>query len=215
MGFRAATLAAAVLASSPFALRAQEAHGSHHHEEESRVEADLFASDVFAAGTLGVRAWKKLAFEGHYFYVSEHNIGILGANWGFEWKGLELMPGLGGAFGSPDVKSVPVFILRWLYDRPRFVTEGMLVQSISMSSVKDEHSGHVREFYATLLDNVHASARLSRFEIGPTIERIQYREENQWKYGGRLAFQAHKKVSLVLVVLTPGKTEFRGGIVYR
>lgn len=215
MGIRTSPWWAALLFFTA-AANAQEAGAPHHEEKEAkRIEADFFASDVFRSATLAFRMWKGLAFEGHYFHVSGRDIGIVGGNWGFAWKGLEILPGAGAAFGGSEVKATPVLTLRWLYETPRFLTEGMIVQSLSKSRVTDEHTHEQREFYATLADNVHASARIHWFEIGPTFERIQYREENEVKWGGRVAVRPHQRISLVFMVLAPGETEYRGGIVFR
>jgi hypothetical protein len=64
----------------------------------------------------------------------------------------------------------------------------------------------------SIWDGNHVSVRLSRFEFGPSWERIHARAENEWKGGGRAAFRILPNMSVVFFVLAP-KTEYRGGII--
>jgi hypothetical protein len=48
--------------------------------------------------------------------------------------------------------------------------------------------------------------------IGGTWEHIAFREGSEWKGGGRLAVRILPRLSGILYVLGPGRTEWRGGV---
>lgn len=60
-------------------------------------------------------------------------------------------------------------------------------------------------------DGSHASVRWKRLTAGGTWEHIHFRE-TEWKGGGRLGIRLLRRVSAILYILGPGKTEWRGGI---
>jgi hypothetical protein len=65
---------------------------------------------------------------------------------------------------------------------------------------------------AAILDNNHFSIRLGPFELGPMWERITYREESEWKGGGRAAIR-WKKLKGIFQTVGPD-VEFRGGVAF-
>jgi hypothetical protein len=111
--------------------------------------------------------------------------------------------------------------LRWDYERKWFVTQGLLVHAFRKTPIfaempedfsaseSPQPTGYVRP---VISDGNHASARWRRITIGAAWEHIAFREGDEWKGGGRIGIQIVPRVSAVLYVLTPGKTEWRGGI---
>jgi hypothetical protein len=126
-------------------------------------------------------------------------------------------PGLAWTFGT-ESRPAPVVTARWSYERERWLTEGLWVQSLE-AYLPEPPSNHespasseeevVR--YASVLDGVHLSARVGRAEVGPLVEHIAYREEDAWKGGGRVAWRVTGGLKLVAQVLGPG-AEVRGGL---
>jgi hypothetical protein len=190
---------------------------THETEEKEAIEAEFVASDIFRSGTLIVPVYKKLTFEGHYFGGVENNVGYTGASYAFRFGGLLLAPGFGVAFGAPTFTTSPALSFRWDYQHRWFVTQGMMVQSFRDVQFKEEsHHSHsteeaVKNVRPTITDGNHVSARVKRITVGGTWEHIQFRE-TEWKYGGRLQVRLLSRVSGVMYVLTPGRTEWRGGI---
>src|SRR4051812_49416029 len=83
------------------------------------VEAEFVASDVFRSGSLLVRTWKELHFDGQYIGTESVDAGITGFNWEFRWKQLSILPGFGVGFGS-GVHSAPMLTLRWKLETRRW-----------------------------------------------------------------------------------------------
>jgi hypothetical protein len=51
--------------------------------------------------------------------------------------------------------------------------------------------------------------------VGPSWEHIHLREEDEWKWGGRVAVRLARNVTAQLFTLTPGRTEWRAGLLVR
>jgi hypothetical protein len=122
-----------------------------------RLEAEFVASDVFRSGSLLVRTWKELHFDGQYFGTESVDAGITGFNWEFRWKQFSILPGFGVSFGS-GVHTAPMVTLRWKLETRRWFSQGYVTQSLRSQIVEDESTGHT--IHATVLDNNHISARL-------------------------------------------------------
>lgn len=192
-------------------------------EEREPIEAEFVASDIFRSGTLLLPVYRKLVFEGYYFGGTETDTGFTGFSWVFGRKGLKIAPGFGAVFGSNEFTASPAVSVRWEFERKWFITQGMAIQSFRKTPIFEEEEegegesengprepvGYVRP---TISDGNHVSARWKRLTIGGTWEHIAFREGDEWKGGGRLAFEILPRVSAILYVLTPGRTEWRGGI---
>jgi hypothetical protein len=59
----------------------------------------------------------------------------------------------------------------------------------------------------------HVSARLGHGEIGPMVENVRYREEKEWKGGGRGAWRLPRGFKLVTQALAPDP-ELRIGLAW-
>jgi hypothetical protein len=188
-------------------------------EEESipPLEAEFVASTIFQEGTVIARLRAPLTADAHYFGVEENDIGVIGLSWSFAWRGLHVAPGLGWAFGREN-RPAPVVTARWSYEHPRWLTEGLWVQSLKAhlperSAEGDETLEEEEVHYASILDGVHVSARVARAELGPLVEHIQYREEREWTGGARFAWLVARGVRLIAQVVGPD-TEVRGGLAW-
>jgi hypothetical protein len=192
-----------------------------NHTEEHIPEFEFVASSDFRSASLVVPLFRGLNFEGHYFGVRaepEHeedgedgagrrsgiiDVGTINGSYGLRLgEHVALFPGLGVYFGE-DQKTSPAITFRWEVEKGRVFSQGLFFLSLQ----KSEDFGRV-----SVWDGNHISLRLSRFEFGPSWERIHTRAENEWKGGGRAAFRLLRNVSVVLFVLAPN-TEYRGGII--
>jgi hypothetical protein len=209
------------LAQSPRATPEQRSEPESEEEAEGapKFEAEFVASAIFQGGTVAGRLRSPLTLEGHYFGVEDNEIGIVGLAWTFSKGALRVVPGIGWSFASAS-RPAAVITARWSYEHPRWITQGLWVQSLRahVPAHEDEehHAGEgeaddVR--YASILDGVHASAVVGHLEVGPLAEHIQYREEREWKGGARVAWRIGRGVKIVGQVLGPG-AEVRGGLVW-
>lgn len=190
-------------------------------EERESFEAEFVASDIFRSGSVVVPFARRLSFEGHYFGGKETDVGYTGISWVWESKGLKLAPGLGASFGTNRFTASPAVSFRWEYEKGWFIAQGLSVQSFRETPIfaeegeseeghaKPEPVGYVRPYIS---DGNHVSARWRRITVGGTWEHIAFREGTEWKGGGRLAVRILPRVSAILYVLAPGRTEWRGGI---
>lgn len=182
-------------------------------EDRQSFEAEFVASDIFRSGSLILPVAKRFAFEGHYFGGTETDIGYTGVSWAWTGKSLKLIPGFGAVFGSNEFTASPAFSFRWEYEKKWFITQGLVVQSFRDTPIfTEEHHIRVGSVRPTISDGNHLSARWNRITVGGTWEHIAFREGSEWKGGGRLAVRILPRVSAILYVLTPGRTEWRGGI---
>jgi hypothetical protein len=137
---------------------------------------------------------------------------------------LRFTPGFGVAFGSNRFATSPAISFRWDYERRWFVSQGLLLQSLKASPVfhqeepGDEPSGESADpaFFVrpTITDGNHFSGRWNQLTVGATWEHIHFREGDEWKGGGRLAFRLLPRFSALFYVLGPGRAEWRGGFVF-
>jgi hypothetical protein len=185
-------------------------------ESAPRYEAEFVASTIFQGGTVAVGLRSPLRFEGHFFGVETNEIGTVGLAWTFSRGRLRLVPGAAWLFGTEN-RPMPVVTARWSYERGRWFTQGMWLQSFRGYVVPPEAEGETESGeadasvrYASTLDGVHVSVRLGQLELGPLIEHILYRESNEWKGGVRATWRAAGEFRLVGQVLGPG-LEARAG----
>jgi len=187
----------------------------------SAFEAEFVASGVFRSGSYVQPIWRGAGFESHYFGGEAANTGFTGGSYVFDVGGFNLALGAGVAFGSNQFVTMPAFSFRWDYEKGWFVTQGLVVQGFRQTPMfKDEESEHletpsepVSSVRPTIWDGNHLSIRWKRLTAGGTWEHIHFREGDEWKGGGRLAFRILPRVSAVLYVLGPGRAEWRGGVV--
>lgn len=184
-------------------------------EGPSAFEAEFAASDIFRSGSYLQPLWRGLGFEGHYFGGEATDVGYTGASWTFRLGELKLAPGVGVLFGTNEFRSTAAVTFRWDYERAWFVTQGLVLQGFRKSPVFEEEEGHEHEpasfVRPTISDGSHLSGRWKRVTMGGTWEHIHFRE-NEWKGGGRIAIRLLPRLSAILYVLTPGRTEWRGGL---
>jgi hypothetical protein len=165
---------------------------------------------VFRNGSLVVRTWKDLHFDGQYFGTESVEAGITALNWEFRWKQLSISPGFGAGFGS-GVDTAPMLTLRWKLETRRWFSQGYAAQSLLRQVVKDDNTGH--SIHATVLDNNHISLRLGPAELGGLWEYTKYREENEWKGGLRGAVRLGEHFKLIVQSVWPD-WEMRGGLAF-
>lgn len=203
--------------------RAQEPSEPKEAEEseegEPRFEAEFVASTIFQGGTVAVRSRSALTFEAHFFGVADNEIGTVGLAWTFARNGLRIIPGFAWSFGSEN-RPAPVVTARWSYEHPRWLTQGLWVQSLEayVPERVPEHGGEgtgeeETVLYASILDGIHVSARLGRGEFGPLFEYVRYREEQAWKGGARAAWRLGGRFKIVGQLLAP-EVEARAGFVW-
>lgn len=188
------------------------AEGAESEEGGPRYEAELVASTIFQGGTVAARLASPLTVEAHYFGVETNEIGMVGLGWTFSRGRLRLVPGVAWSFGSEN-RPAPVITARWTYEQRRWLTQGLWVQSLNAYvPEKVDADGEEEEVYryASILDGIHASLRLGLAELGPLVEYIRYREENEWKAGVRGAWLVGGRFKVVGQVLGPG-LEARAG----
>jgi hypothetical protein len=190
-------------------------------EEEMFPEIEFVASNDFRKASMIVPVYRGLNIEGYYFGIrsepeleenGEHvtelpshiiNAGTIVGSYSFRFKEYFLLtPGFGVFFGEGQETS-PAISFRWDIEKGKLVSQGLFILPLEES----EEFGRV-----SIWDGNHVSLRLNRFEFGPTWERIHFREENEWKGGGRAAFRILPNLSVIFYVLAP-QTEFRGGII--
>jgi hypothetical protein len=209
--------AAQTAGSAGRALRAVVAQAQEEPEEEREapVEGEFVASTIFQGGTLAVRLRDPLLLEMHYFGVDDNEIGMVGLAWAFTWRELRLMPGFAWAFGS-ESRPGPVITARWTYEAERWLTQGLWVQSLraQIPDHESEHEGEPADVrHASILDGIHASARIGHLEVGPMVEHIRYREDNEWKGGARGAWRFDNGLKIVGQLLWPD-VEARAGLAW-
>jgi hypothetical protein len=186
------------------------AEDSKQADEGTAVEAEFVASSVFRSGSLLVKTWKDLHFDGQYLGTETVDAGITGFNWEFRWKQLSVSPGFGVGFGS-GVRVAPIVTLRWKLETRRWFSQGYALQSLRSQVVEDERTGHT--VHATVLDNNHISIRIGPTEIGGLWEHTKYREENEWKGGLRGAVRLGEHFKLIVQSVWPD-WELRGGLAF-
>ncbi len=211
-----------LLVSSPAASRAQdkvnapersnEAAGAPHEVfARPRLSWEALASPAFHTATGIVPLGSRVAVEAHYFGMPEKESRNAVIQTGVSWHlGLGSLgfvaPGVGW-YSGVDHGAVSGSV-RWQIEHGRIVSEGLMVQAI------DRRDGTERgQFW----DGNHVSLSLldRRVEVGPSWEHIHFREEDEWKWGGRVAVRLARSVTAQLFTLTPGRTEWRAGLLVR
>lgn len=188
-------------------------------EGAPRYEAEFIASTIFQGGTVAARLRSPLTFEAHFFGVADNEIGTVGLAWTFARNGLRIIPGFAWSFGSEN-RPAPVVTARWSYEHPRWLTQGLWVQSLNayVPEPAVEHAGAGTDeeetvLFASILDGIHVSARVGGGEIGPLVEYVRYREEQAWKGGARAAWRIGGRFKVVGQLLAP-QVEARAGFVW-
>lgn len=216
MASRAAAVILCFSLSAAFPAAAQEkASGEQRESEpagerEPRVEAEYVASSIFRSANLLVSGPRSLQFEGDYFGTPEFNVGVTGVSWKFQWKALTVAPGFGVVFGK-NSRTAPVVSLRWKLETRHWFSQGYYGQPLGRYTLH-EHGEEISTRSA-ILDNNHVSFRYSVLEVGPLWEHIEYREENEWKGGVRVAARLGRNFKLIFQGVGPGQ-EYRGGLAF-
>jgi hypothetical protein len=194
--------------STPAVADRQEAAASRPGEPESpRVETELVASTVFQSGLVSLRLGSPLVLDAHWLGLDGTNAGVLGFAWEFRRGGWRILPGL--AWGVlEDGRPAPAAMVRWAFDSERWISQGALVLALRAQSVERSESSHesappVEEVYGHILDGVHVSRVVGAFELGPFLEQVRYREENEWLGGARLAWRAGRGLKAITQILAP------------
>ena len=214
-----ATAAAMLCPTLVFAQPDKEKHsaaapeGEGHHEDLSAVRpsVELMASSVFRTVSAVVPIKHRLAAEVHYFGLPEVHPSVNVVQTALSYQvplgrfGF-IAPGAGYYWGKDS--NAPSASVRWMVEAGPIVSEGLLVQGLTTPEDAER---------AQIWDGNHVSlAMLNRkLEVGPTWEHIHIREEDEWKWGARVAARVHERVMVQAYVMTPGKTEWRGGFVIR
>lgn len=203
---------------APPSLPPEASEAEESAEEPPRYQAELVASSLFQGGTVAARLESPLTFEAHFFGVDTNEIGMIGLAWTFSRGPLRVVPGVAWSFGAEN-RPAPVITTRWSYQRRRWLTEGLWVQSLTAylpsnaGEAGESGEGEETVRYASILDGVHVSVRIGRAEAGPMIEHIQYREDDEWKGGARAAWRIGSGFKVVGQLVGPG-IEARAGFAW-
>lgn len=211
-----------VLVSVPSASRAQDrVNAPERTGEAAGVLAESFARPRLSWEALASPAFRtasgiaplgtRVAVEAHYFGMpseeSQTHVVQAGLSWHLSLGSLGFVaPGVGWYSGVEH--GAVSGSVRWQIEHGRIVSEGLMVQAI------DRRDGTERgQFW----DGNHVSLSLldRRLEVGPSWEHIHLREEDEWKWGGRVALRLARGVTAQLFTLTPGRTEWRAGLLVR
>jgi hypothetical protein len=184
---------------------------SHHDLAKPRPSFEAMSSSVFRTVTALTPIGHRVMAEVHYFALPESaprvNVVQAGLSYQFPIGRIGFIaPGI-GFYSGIDHEALSLSA-RWFVEAGAIVSEGLVVQGI------DNDDGTERgQFW----DGNHVSLALldRRLEIGPTWEHIHIRDEDEWKVGGRFALRVHPRVMLQAYALTPGATEWRGGVLVR
>jgi hypothetical protein len=211
-----------LLVSLPSASRAQDkVNAPERTGEAAGVLAESFArprqswealaSPAFRTASGVVPLGARVVVEAHYFGMlegeSQTHVVQTGVSWHLNIGSLGFVaPGVGW-YSGVDHGAVSGSV-RWQIEHGRIVSEGLMVQAI------DRKDGTERgQFW----DGNHVSLSLldRRVEVGPSWEHIHFREEDEWKWGGRVAVRLARSVTAQLFTLAPGRTEWRAGLLVR
>jgi hypothetical protein len=188
---------------------------SGREERLAPAEGEFTASTIFQAGYFDVRVGETpLLIDMRCYGVEIHDVGVAGLAWEVSWRRLRVMPGIGWAVGREN-KPAPVLTARWSYDHERWLTQGHWLQSFHehvTESDSEESENGFASTHSVVLEG-HASAILGRFEAGALAEHVRYREENEWKGGGRAAWRLGHGLKVSTEVLAP-HVEMRAGIAW-
>lgn len=219
-GYAIAAVMVSLLCSAPAVAQRDSpkpAEASHeregHHEDLSiaRPAFELMISEVFQTASVVVPVWNRVATEVHFFGLPDFDpsVSVVQAAIGYQLPlgrfGF-IAPGVGYYWGKE--RSGPSASLRWQVEVGRVVSEGLLVEGFRATDGRER---------AQIWDGNHVSLTMfdRRLEVGPTWEHIHVREENEWKWGARVAARVHENVTLLVYAMTPGKTEWRVGFAVR
>lgn len=212
-------------AALPAPSHAQEVDRTGETGERPAAEAEFTASSIFQAGYFDARVGgTPLLLDLRYYGVEVHDVGVGGLAWELAFRRLRFMPGVGWAMGREN-KPAPVLTARWFYDHDHWLSQGHWLQSFhehvtdtagERAHESDGHAADDEEADAKVRSVVlegHVSAVLGRFELGALGEHVRYREENEWKGGGRAGWRLGHGVTVSTEVLAP-HVEVRGGIAW-
>jgi hypothetical protein len=184
-------------------------------EAPARAEGEFTASTIFQVGYFDVRIGATpLLIDTRYYGVEIHDVGVAGLAWELKLRRLRVMPGIGWAAGKEN-KPAPVLTARWSFDHERWLTQGHWLQSfhehVNDTGDEDAESGGTNT-HSVVLEG-HLSGVVGRFEGGALGEHVRYREENEWKGGGRAAWRLGHGVKISTEVLAP-HVEVRAGFAW-
>jgi hypothetical protein len=186
--------------------------------EAVAAEAEFAASTIYQTAFSSLRMGSPLRLDLRYFGVEENDIGMVGASWELRLGGLRLLPGAAWAFGREN-RPAPVLTLRWAFENEHVVSQGTWVQSLRAHLPEQgehdaaEHESEEVVRHAGVFDGVHVSARFGRLDVGPMVEHIRYREENEWKGGVRVAWRVARGLRVGGHVVAPDP-EVRVGLTW-
>jgi hypothetical protein len=188
-------------------------------EAAAPAEAEFVGSTIFQSGFFGVRVWGPLLVEAHYFGMEDTDAGVTGLSWEFRHRGLRILPGLAWTFSSKN-RPGPAATVRWGVETASWVSQGLWAVSLRAGTFEPENTGAHEsegdtnaEVYAHILDGVHVSRRFGRWEAGPMLEHIRYRDENEWKGGARVAWAFGRGFKIVTQAVAPDP-ELRLGLAW-
>jgi len=188
-------------------------------EAAAPAEAEFVGSTIFQSGFFAVRVWGPLLVEAHYFGVEDTDIGATGLSWEFRHRGLRILPGLAWTFSSNNRPGLAATV-RWGVETASWVSQGLWAVSLRAGLFEPEDTeAHESEgdtgaeVYAHILDGAHLSRRFGRWEAGPMLEHIRYRDENEWKGGARVAWAFGRGFRIVTQAVAPDP-ELRLGLAW-
>lgn len=181
-------------------------------EGAARIEAEFVGSTVFQSGLLSVGLESPLTFDAHYLGLDDIDAGIVGAAWSLSVGALRLLPGIGWGF-TDRTRPAPMLMFRWAYDGEGWIGQGAFAVALRKQEVPDEEGGEPRDIYVKILDGAHISRVVGSVEVGPMVENIQYRDENEWKAGARAAVRFGRGLKAMTQLVWPD-TELRVGLAW-
>jgi hypothetical protein len=204
--------------SAPARVMAQEPVQEAGEAEALKLESELVASTIYQSGIVDARMGDTPLFlDMRYYGVEIHDVGVAGFAWEFRYRRLRILPGLGWAFGKEN-HPAPVATARWVYDRPHWLSQGLWMQSFEEHVSEGEETegteaGEVGKTHSVVFE-AHVSAVLRRLELGPLVEHVRYREEeNEWKSGVRASWRVGHGFKAGTEVLAPD-VEVRVGLAW-
>jgi len=191
---------------APPGLRAR-----HEDRATPKPSWEFMASSVFRSATAIVPVGHRFAAELHYYGLPdpEVRITVARAAIGYQLRvgGLGFVAPAVGYYSGVEHGAFAGSV-RWLLEAGSLVSEGMLVQG---------HDQSDRTERGQIWDGNHVSLAIfeRRLEVGPTWEHIRLRDEDGWKWGGRVAVRLHARILAQGYVFTPGTPEVRLGVLVR
>jgi hypothetical protein len=189
-------------------------------EVEKEREWELAASDIFRSLLVvyAPRGEQRFNIEARVLNSHSTTVVALGVSKTFslgpEARFGQISPGVAALFGN--LRAAPALTARYAYERARIEAALGLVQALAETNGADEHEHEISNRYDNISDGNHISYRVTEpFLLGFTWEHIQFRREQEWKYGIRAAYRIKPGWEITAFGLVPRGGELRLGLTIR